>query len=125
MSKENIIVGLDIGSNLFSFRDPITGEMLVHINEEIDEEAANRIADAGIDRRWLNTFHCPIGLPLGTGRLVVAEPQRLTCFTVADGRWADVQSVRAGGADAWASLALQARSRADEATRSIQHAALG
>lgn len=43
------------------------------------------------------------------GRLVVAEPQRLTCFTVADGRWADVQSVRAGGADAWASLALQAR----------------
>ena len=30
--------------------DPITGEVLVRVNQEIDEEAAHRVADAGIDR---------------------------------------------------------------------------
>ncbi|MCB0325519.1 MAG: DNA-directed RNA polymerase subunit beta', partial [Bdellovibrionales bacterium] len=35
---------------LEDIRDPITGDLLIAVDKEIDEEAANRIADAGIDR---------------------------------------------------------------------------
>lgn len=65
---------------LFDIRDPYTGEVIVKANEEIDEEAAARIEDAGIDKVLIRSVLtckakrgiCSLcyGRDLATGKLV-------------------------------------------------------
>jgi hypothetical protein len=82
-------------------------EALLARLREVIVASGSRLASVEANAcRVANRFRRTLGR---SGRLVVAEPQRLTCFTAVDDRWADVQSVRASGSDAWASLALQAR----------------
>ena len=86
----------------------------VAIDEALLERLRETVAANGSRLASLEANACRVAncyrRALGrTGRLLVAERQRWTCFTALDDRWTDVQSLRAGGIDAWASLQLQAR----------------
>jgi len=84
----------------------VDAALLVRLNEIAQARGSRleRVEPNGC--RVANSFRHRLG---AQGRLAVAEPQRLTWFTALDDRWAEVQSVRQTGSDAWTSLALQPR----------------